>query len=131
MKLALFILSSATLVGAELTESTIEWRPACDGASIEIVTEGAQIRAVHACAFHHALICEWSIHYLNGVATTAEYRERTRGRIKEGENAGELSGDNPLTKLLTFAAVEGRFTIGDPELAQDLAELLLKVERRE
>ncbi len=113
-------------VRAELVESTIEWRPACDGATIEMVTDGAMIRSARAYAMHSFVIREWTIHYVEGIAVTAEYKERTRGKIMEGELAGEDSGENPLKRLSTFKALDGVFNIADKELSDDLADVLSK-----
>ena len=113
-------------VRAEPVETTIEWRPACDGATIEVVSDGTMIRSVRAFAMHSFVLREWTIHYVDGVAVTAEYRERQRGKIKEGDRAGEDSGDNPIKKLITFKAVEGKFNVADKELADDLSDILSK-----
>lgn len=44
----------------------------------------------------------------------------------EAERAGEDSGVNPLKKLQTFKAVDGKFDVRDKELADDLADVLSK-----
>ena len=45
----------------------------------------------------------------------------------EGDHAGEDSKVNPLKKLQTFKAVDGRFDLSDKELSDDLADILAKV----
>ena len=87
---------------------------------------GKKIESVRAYAIHSFVIREWTIHYVEGLAATAEYRERERGKIKEGDRAGEDSGGNPIKRLRVFKAVDGKFNISDKELAADLAEILTK-----
>lgn len=123
------ILAPWTL-GAELVETTMEWRPACDGATIEVISEGAKIRSVRAFAAHSRIFREWTIHHLDGVALTAEFRERERGKIKEGDRAGEDSGENPIKKVRVFKAVDGKFNIADKELADDLGDILAKAKAK-
>lgn len=127
MKTVVVFVILATLgVKAELVEATIEWMPACDGASIEVISDGTKIQSVRALAVHSLIFREWTIHYVDGVAVTAEYRERERGKIKDGDQAGEDSGDNPIKKLMVFKAVNDKFIIADKELADDLAGVLSK-----
>ena len=128
MKIILLHAILTTLaVKAELVETTIEWRPACDGATINVVSEEGRIRSVRAFAAHSMVIREWSIHYVNGVPITAEYRERERGKIKEGDHhAGEDSGENPIKRLRVFKAVNGKFNVTDKDLANDLADVISK-----
>jgi hypothetical protein len=111
---------------ADLIETSIEWRPACDGAAIEVISDGGRIQSVRALATHSFVFREWTIHYLDGNPVTAEYRERTRGKIKVGEHAGEDSGNNPIKRLQTFKAVNGKFDVRDKELEDDLADILAK-----
>jgi hypothetical protein len=126
MKIALLAIVFALVAHAELVETTVEWRPACDGATLEVISDGDKIHSVRAYATHSYVIREWTIHYVDGIAVTAEYRERTRGKIKEGDRAGEDSGDNPLKRLRTFKAIDGKFSIADKELSEDLADVLTK-----
>ena len=126
MKITLLAILSAIATNAELVETTIDWRPACDGATIEVISDGKKIESVRAYAIHSFVIREWTIHYVDGLAATAEYRERERGKIKEGDRAGEDSGENPIKRLKVFKAVDGKFNISDKELAADLAEVLTK-----
>lgn len=124
--IVLFAILSTLAVRAELVETTIEWRPACDGATIDVISDGIKIQSVRAFAAHSLIFREWTIHYVDGIAVTAEYRERERGKIKEGDRAGEDSGDNPIKKLMVFKAVEGKFNVADKELADHLADVLSK-----
>jgi hypothetical protein len=114
-------------VKAELVETSIGWRPACEGATIDVISEGAKIQSVRAFAAHSLVFREWTIHYVDGTAFSAEYRERERGKIKEGDRAGEDSGENPIKRLMVFKAVAGKFNIADKELADDLADVLSRV----
>ncbi|MBC7979357.1 MAG: hypothetical protein H7Y36_02215 [Armatimonadetes bacterium] len=112
---------------AELVETTIEWRSACDGATIDVVSDGTEIQSVRAFAAHSFVFREWTIHHVDGVAVTAEYRERQRGKIKEGDRAGEDSGENPIKRLVVFKAVGGKFSVAEKELADDLTDVFSKV----
>jgi len=114
-------------VRAELVETTIEWRSACDGATIEVISDAAKIQSVRAFAAHSLIFREWTIHYVDGSAFSAEYRERERGKIKEGDRAGEDSGENPIKRLMVFTGDAGKFNVADEELANDLASVLSKV----
>ena len=113
-------------VRAELVETTIEWKPACDGAAINVISNGTKIQSVRAFAAHSLVFREWTIHYVDGVVVTAEYRERQRGKIKAGDHAGEDSGENPIKRLMVFKAVGGKVNIADKELADDLSDVLSK-----
>jgi len=124
--IVLFAILTTLAVRAELVETTIEWRPACDGATIDVISDGTKIQSVRAFAAHSFVFREWTIHYVDGVAVTAEYRERQRGKIKKGDRAGEDSGDDPIKKLMVFKAVEGKFSVVDKEFADDLADILFK-----
>lgn len=128
MKIALLAIITAIAARAELAETTLEWRPACDGAPIEVISDGDKIRGVRAFATHSYVIREWTIHYVDGISVSAEYRGRTRGKILKGDRAGENSGINPLKRLLTFKAIDGKFSIGDKELSDDLADILAKTQ---
>jgi hypothetical protein len=127
MKIILLHAILTTLaVKAELVETTIEWRPACDGAIVDVISEGARIQSVRAFAAHSMVFREWTIHYVDGLPITAEYRERERGKIKEGDRAGEDSGENPIKRLRVFKAVDGKFNVTDKDLADDLADVISK-----
>ncbi len=126
MKIFLLAILTTLTARAILVETTIEWRPACDGAAIDVISDGAKIRSVRAFAAHSLIFREWTIHYVEGIAVSAEYRERKRGKIKEGDRAGEDSGDNPIKRLMVFKAVDGKFSVADEELADDLADVLSK-----
>ena len=126
MKIALLIILTTLAARAELIETSIEWRPACDGATIEVISDGGKIQSVRAFAAHSFVFREWTIHYLDGRPVSAEYRERTRGKIMKGDHAGEDSKVNPLRKLQTFKAVDGKFALSDKELSDDLADILAK-----
>lgn len=130
MKITLLALISAIVAHAELVETTIDWRPACDGATIEVISDGKKIESVRAYAIHSFVIREWTIHYVDGLAVSAEFRERERGKIKDGDRAGEDSGDNPIKKLKVFKAIEGKFNVADKELADDLADVISKAKNK-
>ena len=126
MKIVLLILLTTLAIKADLIETSIEWRPACGGATIDVVSDRGKIQSVRAFAAHSLVFREWTIHYLEGHPITAEYRERTLGKIMEGDHAGEDSNVNPLKKLQTFKAVDGKFDVSDKELSDDLADILAK-----
>jgi hypothetical protein len=130
MKILLLAILTTLAAKAELVETAIDWRPACDGATIDVISDGTKIQSVRAFAAHSLIFREWTIHYVDGIAVTAEYRERERGKIKEGDRAGEDSGDNPIKRLMAFKAVEGKFNVTDRELADDLADVLSKVKAK-
>jgi hypothetical protein len=130
MKIVMLAILTTLAVRAELTETSFEWRPACDGATIEVISDGDKIQSVRAIAAHSFIFREWTIHYLDGHPVTAEFREKKRGKIKEGDRAGEYSGVNPLKKLQTFQAADGKFNVSDKELADDLADVLTKAKSR-
>lgn len=125
------LIASTLFAHANLTETAIDWRPACEGSQIEIIHEGDVIHSVRAYAMHAKVLCEWTIHFEKGKAISAEYRERTRGKILQGERAGEDSGENPITKLQTFIAEEGKFSLSDSAQQGELDDLLQKAEHRE
>ena len=130
MKRLLPFVFSISLACAVPTVSTVDWDPACDGSSIEIVTDDSKTVSVQASAFHSAKILSWTIHYLDGLPISAEFRESNRGRISEGEKAGEYSGDNPLTRLVTCTWVDGKVRLADKALAKELMEILARVSPR-
>jgi hypothetical protein len=123
-------ISNTLLTHAALTETNIDWRPACDGSQIEVMHEGDVIHSVRAYAMHSLMLCEWTIHFEKGKPISAEYRERSRGKILKGDRAGEDSGENPITKLQTFVAKEGKFDLADKTQQNELNEILQKAEVR-
>ena len=125
MKLMIGLWLLASALNAAPVVRDIDWHPACDGASIEIVTEKGKILSVTASATHFAMIRQWTLHYLDGHPLSAEFREYQRGRIVEGDEAGKPSGINPLKRLLTFSAEKGRFTIPDETLQEELTGILM------
>jgi hypothetical protein len=131
MKQAVFYFSLLLFSSkAAITETNIDWRPACDGSQIEVIHEGAVIHSVRASAMHSMVFCEWTIHFEKGQAISAEYRERSRGKILEGNRAGEDSGENPITKLQTFVAKNGKFVLAEKTQQSELNEILQKAEVR-
>jgi len=127
MKLFLCLWMLASVVNAAPTVRDLDWHPACDGSNIEIVSDKDKIVSVTAWATHFAVILQWTIHYLDGQPVTAEFREYKRGRIQEGDKAGAPSGVNPLKRIETFKAQEGRFACPDKALQKQLADILAKV----
>ncbi len=125
----LLVLIGGTL-GAAPVVRELEWTEACDGSSLEVTSEGERILGARASAIHFSVIAEWNVHYIDGIPVTAEYRETERGRISEGDKAGEPSGINRLKKIQTFKAGESGFEISDPALAKELAELIAKARGR-
>lgn len=102
----------------------IPWRAACDGAEIEVVSEGPLLRSIRASAIHSLITAEWTVHFVDGVAATAEYRESSRGRILEGERAGDYTGIDRVMKLETWKAEKEGFQIPDEARAKELREVL-------
>jgi hypothetical protein len=127
MKLFLYLWMLVSVANAAPTVRDLDWHPACDGSHIEIVSDKDKIVSVTTSATHFAVILQWTIHYLDGQPVTAEFREHKRGRIQEGDKAGEPSGVNPLKRIETFKAQEGRFDIPDKALQEELANILTKV----
>lgn len=131
MKPAIFYFSLLLFsTHAAITETNIDWRPACEGSQIEVMHDGEVIHSVRASAMHSMVFCEWTIHFEKGQAISAEYRERSRGKILEGDRAGEDSGENPITKLQTFLAKDGKFDLADKTQQNELNEILQKAEVR-
>jgi hypothetical protein len=114
----------ASLDAYEPVISNLDWRPACDGAIIEVISDRGKILGIHASAFHSAVIAEWSIHYADGVPVSAEYRELTRGRIQEGDRAGEYSGENTVKEISTWTWNGAHFPIKDESRRKELADIL-------
>jgi hypothetical protein len=129
-KIIISLLSITLLSQAALTETSVDWQPSCDGSQIEVVHDGDVIQSVHAYAMHSLMICEWTIHFEKGKAISAEYRERSRGEILQGDHAGEDSGDNPIKKLQTFVAKDGSFALADHTQQNELTALLVKAAKR-
>lgn len=127
MKYLILFLVSINLAPAVPEISTIDWSPACDGSSIEIIKEGSKMLSVQAAAFHSEIIVSWSVHYLDGKPFSAEFRELTRGRIQEGEKAGEISGDTKIKRLVTCKWEDGVPQLPDKALKENLLEILAKV----
>ena len=124
MNLALtFIIAITCASGAPITK-VIPWKAACDGAEIEVVSEGLLIRGVRASAIHSLIVAEWTVHFVEGAPVSAEYRETFRERITEGERAGELSGVERLMKLETWKAEKEGFAIANEARAKELREVL-------
>ena len=109
--------------GAPMTK-IIPWKDACDGAEIEVISDGAVLRSVRTSATHSQIIAAWTVHFVDGVAVSAEYRETIRGRILEGERAGEYSGADCLAKVETWKSEKEGFSITDPARDKELAEIL-------
>lgn len=117
------IVAITCATGAPVTK-IIPWKAACDGAEIEVVSDGPLLRSVHASATHAQIVTAWTVHFVDGVAVSAEYREFIRGKILEGERAGEYSGTDRLAKLETWKSEKEGFTIPDPARDKELKEIL-------
>ncbi|MEK7950538.1 hypothetical protein [Luteolibacter soli] len=128
MKYAFLLLLAAIAAQADPVVSEIEWEPACDGATIELVSDHGQMMSVRAMAVHSAVTTEWTIHYLDGRPVTAEFRESERGRVTEGENAGDYTGVNRLKRLQTFKWQGEGFMVEDKALRESLEGILVKVQ---
>ena len=128
MKHVLSLLLMAFSAQAAPVVSQVEWRPACDGSTIEFVADEGRLASVRANAIHSDSVIEWTIHYLDGRPVTAEFRESERVRVVEGENAGDYTGETPLRRLQTFKWQDSGFAITDKSLADDLKDILTKVE---
>jgi hypothetical protein len=113
-----------TVARAEPVISEIDWRPACDGSSIEVVSEHKTIQSVSATAIHASVITQWTIHYIGGRPVSAEHRELSRGRIADGDRAGDYSGDTHLTKILTWRWTGDRFPVEDDALLKELTDIM-------
>ena len=113
-----------SIAQAEPVISNLDWRPACDGANIEVISDRGKILGIHASAFHSAVIAEWSIHYADGVPVSAEYRELKRGRIQEGDRAGEYSGEDTVKEITTWTWNGDHFPIKDDSRRKELADIL-------
>lgn len=113
-----------SIVNAAPVISSAEWRPACEGSEIEVVSEQKKILGLRASAVHSAVIIEWSVHFMNGKPVSAEFRELTRGKILKGENAGEYSGDDTLKRVETWTWTGDESPIKDEKLAKDFADIL-------
>jgi len=123
MKILLLSIVCGSSLHAEPVVKRLDWLPACDGSVIEIITGQSNVFSVHAQAMHSSTIVEWTIHYLENRPISAEYRELSRGRISEGDEAGAYSGENSVKRIQTWRAKEGEFDISDEVLAKELGEL--------
>ena len=128
MKSVLLLLLTICAAQAAPVVSEIEWRSACDGATIDVVADGGRTMSVRAKAIHSAVVIEWTIHYLDGHPVSAEFRESERGRVTEGENAGDYTGVDRLKRLKTFKWQGERFLIEDKALREELEDILTKVQ---
>lgn len=117
------IIAITCATGAPVTK-VIPWKDACDGAEIEVISDGPLLRSVRTSATHSQIIAAWTVHFVDGVAVSAEYRETIRGRILEGERAGEYSGVDRLAKLETWKSEKEGFSIADPARDKELREIL-------
>ena len=95
-------LLAGTVTLASPTVETKDWRPACDGSTLEIVRDKGVFQSIRTSAVHFEVIVEWTIHFVNGKPISAEYRESERERLAEGERAGELTGNVKLTTIKTW-----------------------------
>lgn len=133
MKAHFFIwLLIPALASAAPLVTTVDWRPACEGATIEVVSDSVShtIQSIRATAFHSAVTIEWNIHYLDGTPVSAEYRRSERKRIQEGDEAGTYSGETPLVELRSFKWNGTEFPAADQELKKELAEILVLAKQR-
>ena len=128
MKHVLSLLLMAFSAQAAPVVSEIEWRPACEGSTIEMVADAGKMVSVRAIAVHSAAVIEWTIHYLDGRPVTAEFRESERGRVTEGEKAGDYTGADHLKRLQTFKWQGDRFLVPDKALAEELQDILTKAQ---
>ncbi len=125
MKCALTMAAVAiSMVQGEPAISHLDWRPACDGAIIEVISDDGKILGVHASAFHSDVIVEWSIHYADGVPVSAEYCELKRGRVEEGDRVGEYSGENTVKGMSTWTWNGDHFPIKEELRRKELADIL-------
>lgn len=123
--ITLFVVCSS-FVQADPVLSTLDWRPACEGARIEVISEHQKVLSVQASAFHSSVIAEWTIHYADGIPVSAEYRELSRGRILEGDHMGEYSGENHVKEIHTWRWSDGHFPIKDEARNQELKDILVR-----
>ena len=125
MKHALAIFAAAiSIAQAEPVISSLDWRPACDGAIIEVTSDRGRILGVRASAFHSAVIAEWTIHYADGIPVSAEYRELNRGRFQGGDRAGEYSGKNSVNEISTWTWNGDHFPIKNQSRRKELEDIL-------
>ena len=123
--IALLLLAGPLVAGAEPESKTLEWKPACDGASITVKSENQRLQTILASAHHSLVIVEWVIeHGDDGQPAKVQYRELKRGRIKEGENAGAYSGDDKLTRSHVWKREKGKLEISDKELRAEFEEIM-------
>ena len=124
MNSILCLIVAITCAAESPVTKVIPWKAACDGAEIEVISDGPLLRSVRASATHAQIIAAWTVHFVDGVAVSAEYRESIRGRILEGERAGEYSGTDQLVKLETWKSEKEGFTIPDPARDKELKDIL-------
>ena len=131
MKRELCILTEfMSFAHAEPVISTLDWRPACDGATIEVISDHKKVLSIRASAFHATIIAEWAIHYFEGKPVSAEYKELNRGRIQEGDRGGEYSGENNVKEIHTWIWSGDGFPIKDEARAKELADMLARAKTR-
>lgn len=121
--LLLPLLLSGTGSGKPVVASR-QWEEACDGSTFEVVSEHSKILSVQARAVHSEQIREWTIHYVNDVAVTAEYRVTARGRFAAGDHAGEPSGVDRLVEIRTWQREKDCFAVDEDDLRKELDGIL-------
>lgn len=122
--LRLLPLCFAIPLHAEPVLSTGEWQPACDGSTLEVVSDHSRVLSVHATAIHSDVISEWTVHYIDDAPVSAEYRETARGRVATGDHAGDYSGESHLTKIQTWQCEKDHFPVADEAQLKELDALL-------
>jgi hypothetical protein len=100
------------------------WQPACDGSVLEVVSDHGEVRSASASAIHSNEIHVWTIHYIKDIPVTVEYRVTARGRILEGDHAGELSHIDRLIKIQTWQREKDSFPIAEDDLRKELDTIL-------
>ncbi len=133
MKLA-FVLAAViqTIAQADPVVSTLDldWRPACDGATIEVTSEQKKLLSVHAIAFQSDLVAEWTIHFIVGRPVSAEYRESIRDKTSEGAKAGGYTGHAWLKTIQTWGWSGDHFPVEDVARNKELADILIKAQAK-
>lgn len=129
---AILLLSAAPLACAMPESKTLEWKPACDGASITVTSEGKRLQKISASAYHSLIIVEWEIEFGDdGQPSKVQHRELRRGRIEEGEDSGAYSGIDKLTRSHTWQQEKGKLEIGDKELRAEFDDILRRAKGAE
>ena len=104
----------------------LDWEPACEGAIIEVTSDGGKILKIVADAEHSTSARGWVVVFAaDGRPGTATYEEFRIEHVLEGEHAGERKGMTSIRKE-SWKAVDGKFPIKDDKLAKDLADVLSK-----